>query len=105
MHWILSNHYGACVCVLIDQLLNDKSAILFRFSPNFTRGWEMWSVQRLLFMRQNGKRFMIFEVCKIRFLQFLDCCCHVFPWTVSKTRTEYKLMSTDFVLDGHRNRK
>ena len=41
--------------------------ILYRFSPNFACGSEMWSRRRLLFERQTGSSLPILEVCEFRF--------------------------------------
>jgi len=50
--------------------LGITSTILYRFSPNFARGSEMWSHRHLLFVRQTGSSLPILEACGFRFRQF-----------------------------------
>jgi len=40
-----------------------SSTIRYRLSPNIAGGLEMWSVRRLLFLRQIGSGYLILEVC------------------------------------------
>jgi len=62
----------------------------------------MWSVRRLLYIRQTGIRFWILEVCEFRIWQLISTVfCPVFPRIVTKFRTELNLLSIDFVLGDH----
>ena len=70
-----------CVCVCVCPPIGCRtitSAILYRFSPNFACGSEMWFFRTLLFLEQTGSRLTILEVCKIKFWQFRDCGGHIF---------------------------
>ena len=46
------------------------SGILCRFSSNFVCGSEVWSLHRVLLVRQNGSSYPILEVCEFRFCHF-----------------------------------
>ena len=68
MHWIDYQFFfrlsvSQSVCLLTDRLSNDYGHNLHRFSRNFVRGSEMWSLRRLLFVRETGRSLWILEVC------------------------------------------
>ena len=50
-----------------------STIILHRFSSNFACGSEMWSLCRLLFVRETGSSLRILEVCGFQFWQFSGC--------------------------------
>jgi len=54
------------------------STILYRSSPNFAIGSEIWSLRRLLFVRQTGSSLPILEMCGFRFWQFSGSGDHIF---------------------------
>jgi len=72
------------------------STILYRFSPNSARGSEMWSLRRLLFVRQTGSSFPILEVCGFRFWQFSVSGDHIFQQISTKSHVQIKLSNADF---------
>ena len=90
------------VCLLTDRLSNDyvHNNILYRFSPNFACGSEMWSLRRLLFVRQTGSSLPILEVCGFRFWQFSDCSDHIFQQICTKSHLQIKFSNADFVFNG-----
>ena len=95
----------ARACVLTDRLTNDYvRSFFYRFYPNFACPGEC------------GR----FDACCLRDKPEIDCgfyrCANsnfgsfpivvaAFSRIVTKIRKELKLMSTDFVVGGHRNRK
>jgi len=83
------------------------STILYRFSPNFACGSEMWSLRRLLFVRKTGSSFPILEMCGFRFWQFSGSGDHIFQQISTKLHTPIKFSNADFVFNGewNRNRK
>jgi len=82
--------------------------ILYRFSPNFACGSQMWSLRRLLFQRQTGSSLPILEVCGFRFRQFSGYDNQIFQQISSKSHVQIKFGNADFVLivneTGNRNR-
>jgi len=87
---LTDNHFGfcPCVCVYVCQPIGCRtirSAILYRFSPNFACRSEMWLFRTLLFLGQTGSSLLILDMCKVRFWQFCDCGGHIFPRIVTKT--------------------
>ena len=81
------------------------STILYRFSPNFACGSQMWSRRRLLFARQTGSSLPILEVCGCRFWQFSGSGDHIFQQISSKSHVQIKFGNADFVFNGEWNRK
>jgi len=45
-----------------------SSAILHRVAENFAYGSELWSVPRLMFLRETVSKYTILKVCKFRIL-------------------------------------
>jgi len=62
----------------IIMRLGITSTILYQFLPNFTYDSEMWSLRRLLFVRQTGSSLPILEMCGLRFCQFSGSGDHIF---------------------------
>jgi len=80
--------------------LGITSTILYRFSPNFACGSEMWSLRRLLFMRQTGSSLPISEMCASRFLQFSCSGEHIFQQISTKSHVRIKFSNADFAFNG-----
>jgi len=76
------------------------STILYRFSPNFARGSEIWSLRRLLFVRQTGNSLPILEMSGFRFGQFLASGDHIFQQISTKSHVQIKFVNADFVFNG-----
>jgi len=72
------------------------STILYQFSPNSACGSEMWSLRRLLFVRQTGSSFPILEVCGFQFWQFSVSGDHIFQQISTKSHVQIKLSNADF---------
>jgi len=81
------------------------STILHRFSPNFACGSEMWSLRRLLFVRQTGSSLPILEMCGFRFWQFSGSGDHICQQVSTKSHVQIKFSIADFVFNGDWNRK
>jgi len=72
LHWIYPQisffpSVSQSVCLWTDRLSKITSTILNRFSRNFACSSEMWSLRRLLFVRQTGSSLPILEVCGFQF--------------------------------------
>jgi len=80
--------------------LGITSTILYRFSPNFACGSEMFSHRRLLFVRQTGSSFTILEVCVLRLQQFSGSGDHIFQQISIKSHAEIKFSNADFEFNG-----
>jgi len=92
-----------CVCEQIGSQ-TITSTILCRFSRNFACCSEMWSLHRLLFVRQTGSCLLISEVCGFRFRQFWGSADHIFQQISIKSHTQIKLINVYFVFNGEWNR-
>ena len=79
--------------------------ILYRFSANFVCGSEMWSVLRLLFVRQTGSSFPVLEACGLRWRQFSGSYDHSFQQISIKSHIHIKFSNADLAFNGKRNRK
>jgi len=77
--------------------LGITSTILYRFSPNFACGSEMWSLRRLLFVTQTGSILLILVVCGFRFRQFLGSGEHFFQQISTRSHVQIKFCNADFV--------
>ena len=105
-----SNQFFPSVCVSVNRHTDRigsrtiTSTILYRFSPNFACGSEMWSHRRLLFVRQTGSSLPILEVCGFRFRQFSGSGC--FQQISTKSHVQIKFSNADFisVVNETRNR-
>ena len=100
---VFSVYQSVCqsVCPLTDRVSNDYGHnILHRFSRNFACGSEMWSLRRLLFVRETGSSLWILEVCGFRFWQFSGCGDHIFQQICTKSHIQIKFSNADFVFNG-----
>jgi len=88
-----------CVCEQIGRR-TITSTILYRFSPNFACGSEMWSLRRLLFVRQTGSSLPILEMCGLRFRQFSGSRDHICQQISTKCHVQIKFGNANFVLNG-----
>jgi len=79
--------------------------ILYRFSPNFACRWEIWSLRRLLFVRQTGSCLPILVMCIFRFWQYSGYGDHIFQQTSTNSHIHIKFNNADFVFNGECNRK
>jgi len=79
--------------------LGITSTILYRFSPNFASGSEMWSDRRL-FVRQTGSSLLILEVCGFRFRQFSGSRDHIFQHIGTKSHVQIHFSNADFVFNS-----
>ena len=79
------------------------STILYRFSPNFACGSQMWPRRRLLFARQTGSSLPILEVCGFRFWQFSGSGDHICELISTKSHVQIKFGNADFVFNGEWN--
>jgi len=109
MHWIdaLISFFPSvslCVCEQIG-CRTITFTTLYRFSPNFACGSEMWSHQRLLFVRQTGSSLPILEACGFRFRHFSDSDDYIFQQISTKYYAQLKFSNADFVFNGEWNRK
>jgi len=82
---------------LIWFRLGITSTILYRFSPNFACGSEMWSLRRLLIVRQTGSSLPISEMCVFRFRQFSGSGDHIFRQISTKSHVQIKFGNSDCV--------
>jgi len=73
--------------------------ILYRFSPNFASGPEMWS-RRRLFVRQTGSSLPMLEVCEFRLQQFSGSGEHIFQYISTKSHVQIHFSNADFVFNG-----
>jgi len=76
------------------------STILYRFSPSFACGSQIWSLRRLLFERQTGSSLPILEMCGFPFWQFSGYGDHIFQQISSKSQVQIKFDNADFVFNG-----
>jgi len=60
----------------------------------------MWSIRRLLFVRQTGSSLPILEMCGFRFWQFSGYGDHIFQEISSKSHAQIKFGNADFVFNG-----
>ena len=79
--------------------------ILYRFSPNFACVSEMWSLPRLLFVRQTGTSLPILEMCGFRFRHFSGSGDHACVHISTKSHVRIKFGNVDFVFNGEWNRR
>ena len=63
--------FQTLVTIFFNRSAPNTMYELYRVSPNFACGSEMWSLRRLLFVRQTGSSLPILEMCGFRFRQFL----------------------------------
>jgi len=84
--------------------LGIMSTILYWSSPNFACDSEMWSLRRLLFVRQTGSSLPILEMCGFRFWQYSGPDDHIFQQMSTKSHVQIKFGNADFVLNGEWNR-
>ena len=94
--------FSVCVCEQIG-CRTITSTLLYRFSPNFACGSEMWSLWHLLFMGQTGSSFPTLEVCGIRFRQFSGSGDHIFQQISTKSHTQIKFSNADLVFNNEWN--
>ena len=110
MHWIdpqisfFRLLVSLCVCETIG-CRTITSTILYRFSPNFVCGSEVWSLRCLLFVRETGSSLPILEVRGFRFRQFSGSDDHIFQQISTKSHIQIKFNNADFVFNGELNRK
>ena len=76
------------------------STILYRFSPNFACGSQMWSFRRMLFVGQTGNSLPILEMCGFRFWQFSGSGDHICQQIGTKSHVQIKFSNADFVFNG-----
>jgi len=81
------------------------STILYRFSPNFACGSQMWSFRRMLFVGQTGNSLPILEMCGFRFWQFSGSGDHICQQIGTKSHVQIKFSNADFVFNGDWNWK
>jgi len=60
----------------------------------------MWSLRRLLFVRQTGSSLPILEVFGFPFLQFSGSRDHIFKQISTKSHVQIKFGNADFVSNG-----
>ena len=96
--------FRLCVCEQIGCRMI-TSTILYRFSRNFVCCSEMWSLRRLLFVRETGSSLPILEMCGFPLWQFSGSGDHIFQQISTKSHTQIKFSNADFVFNGERNWK
>jgi len=100
---LLRSCCSVCLCVC-EQVgcRTITSTILYRFSPYFARGSEseMWSLRRLMFVRQTGSSFPIIKVCGFRFRHFSSSDDHIFQPISIKSHIQIKFSNADFLFNG-----
>jgi len=98
--------FSVCLCVC-EQIgcRTITSTVLYRFSPNFACGSEMWLLRRMLFVRQTGSTFPILEVCGFRFRQFSGSGDHIFQQMNTKCHIQIKLSNVNIVFNGEWNQR
>jgi len=79
--------------------------ILYRFSPNFARGSEMWLLCRLLFVQQTGNSLRILDVADSDLGSFQALVTAFFNRSAPNPITQIKFRNADFVFNGELNRK
>jgi len=102
MHWrdpVISFFLSVCVCEEIGSRMI-TSTILYRFSPNFACGSQMWLLRRLLFVRQTGSSLLILEVCRFRIWQFSGSGDHTYQQISTKSHVQIKFSNADFVFNN-----
>jgi len=60
----------------------------------------MWSIRRLLVVRQTGSSLPILEMCGFRFWQFSGSGDHIFQQISTKSHVQIKFVNADFVFNG-----
>jgi len=103
MHWndpVISFSVCLCVCEQIGSR-TITSTILYRFSPNFACGSEIWSLRRLLFVRQTGSSFPILEVFGFRFRQFSGFGDHIFQQISTISHVQIKFSNATLYSMAH----
>jgi len=60
----------------------------------------MWSLRRLLFVRETGSNLPILEKCGFRFWQFSGSVDHIFQQITTKAHVEITSGNADFVFNG-----
>jgi len=93
-----------CKCQIWFRLII-TSTIRYRFSPNFARSSEMWSLRWLLFVRQTERSLPILEMCGLRFWQFSGSSDHIFQQISTKSHVQIKFSNAHFVFNGEWNWK
>ena len=80
--------------------LRVTSTVLYRFSPNFACGSEIWSFHRLLSVIQTGSSLPTLEVCGFRFRRFSGSGDQIFQQFSIKSHIQIKFSNADFVFNG-----
>ena len=60
----------------------------------------MWSLRRLLFVRQTGSSLSILDVCGFRFRQLSGSGDHIFQQISTKSYVQIKFSNADFLFNG-----
>jgi len=68
------------------------------FHQIFACGSEIWSLRRLLFVRQTGSSFTILEVYVLRFRQFSGSGDHIFQQISTESHVQIKFSNADFLI-------
>jgi len=90
--------------VSVNRSVVERLRPQYRVSPNYACGSEMWSLRRLLFVRQIGSSLPILEVCGFRFQQFSDSGDHIFQQISTKSHSAMPTLYSMVSQTRNRNR-
>ena len=95
------------VCVSVNRSVVEwlRPQFFTDFQRNFACGSQMWSLRRLVFVRETRSSLRILEVCGFRFWQFSGCGVQIFQQISTKSHIQIKFRNADFVFSGEWNRK